>query len=158
VSAYVEVFVLVGIAAGGSAAVLGAALSLGSSLRAPAVALQDESIQQGAYIAIERVTVMNLGQTLMSSFAVSTSMVPISMPYCYAVYDPATGARLGETCPAFATNPSSVTIGYPVLPGEGAVVVITIVGSAFRIGSTCTITVTSASGAQQTAGVLVTSA
>ena len=155
VSAYVEAFVLIGIAAGGSALVLGGALPFASSLRGQYLDVQDESIHQGAYIATERLTVMNLGQTPMSSFDISTSQVPASAPYCYAVYGISTGSHLAGTCPATATNPTSVTIDYQVQPGEGAGVVITIFGSVFAIGSTCTITVTTSAGAQQTVGALV---
>jgi len=158
VSAYVEAFVLIGIAVGGSALVLGAALPYVSALRGPSVAVQGESIRQGAYLAIEKLTVMNLGQTPISSFAVSTSQVPSSASYCYVAYDPATGAQLTGTCPATATNPSAVPIGYEIGPGGAAGVVITIIGLAFEVGSTCTITVTTSSGAQQTVGVLVTPA
>jgi hypothetical protein len=155
VSAYIEAFVLIGIAAGGSAVVLDAALPYASSIRGPSVAVQDAGIHQGAYLAIERLTVVNLGQTPISSFVVSTSQVPSSVSYCYAVYGLAIGAQLAGTCPAIATNPGSVTIGYPVQPGGAVGVVITIFGSVFGIGSTCTITVTTASGAQQTVGALV---
>jgi len=158
VSAYVEAFVLIGIAAGGSAVVLGAALPYASSVGGQSVAVQDASIHQGSYLAIERLTVVNLGQTPISSFVVSTSRVPDSASYCYAVYGPSIGAQPVGTCPAMATNPSSVTIGYPVQAGGATGVVITIFGTVFGIGSTCTITVTTASGTQQTVGVLVTPA
>jgi len=155
VSAYVEAFVLIGIAAGGSALVLGAVLPLASSLGGPSVAVQDESIRQGAYLAIERLTVMNLGQTPISSFVVSTTQVPDTARYCYSVYDIATGAQSGGTCPETATDPGSVTIDYPVQPGGATDVAIMIIGSVFGIGSTCTITVTTSAGAQQAVGVLV---
>jgi hypothetical protein len=155
VSAYVEAFILIAIAAGGSAVVLGAVLPFGSGIRGPSVAIQDESIHQGAYLAIERLTVMNPGQTPISSFVVSTSQVPDSASYCYVVYDLATGAESAGTCPAIATNPSSVAVVYPLRPGGAAGVVITIIGSVFGIGSSCMVTVTTSAGAQQTVGVLV---
>jgi len=119
------------------------------------VSVQDEGIHQGAYLAIVRLTVMNPGMISIASFDVSTSQVPTSSSYCYAVYDIATAARSAGTCPVTAGNPSSVTIDYPVKPGGAARVVITIFGQVFGIGSTCTITVTTSEGAQQTVGVLV---
>lgn len=154
-SAYVEVFVLIGIAAGGSALVLGAAIPLVSGPRGPSVEVQDGSIHQGAYLAIVRLTVMNPAQIPIATFDVSTSQVPSSASYCYAVHDLATGAQSAGTCPTTSGNPGSVTIDYPVKPGGAAAVVIEIFGQAFGIGSTCTITVTTSSGAQQTVGVLV---
>ena len=154
-SAYVEAFVLIGIAAGGSAVVLGAALPFASSPTGPSVAVQNESIRQGAYLAIERMTVMNLGQTPLSSFVVSTSQAPNSASYCYAVYDVATGEESAGACPTKAADPSSVTIVSTIQPGGAEGVVITIVGSVFEIGSTCTITVTTSEGAQQTVSALV---
>lgn len=155
VSAYVEVFVLIGIAAGGSAVVLGATIPFVSSLGGPSVSVQDESIHQGAYLAIVRLTVMNPGMIPIASFDVSTSQVPKSSSYCYAVYDLATGARSAGTCPTTLGNPASVTIDYPVKPGGAAGVVITIFGQVFGIGSTCTVTVTTPAGAQQAVDVLV---
>jgi len=156
VSAYIEAFVLIGIAAGGSAVVLGAALPFASNPSgSSSVAVQNESIRQGTYLAIEMMTVMNLGQTSISSFVVSTSQAPNSAPYCYAVYDVATGEQSTGACPTKAANPSSVTIVSPVQPGGAEGVVITIVGSVFEIGSTCAITVTTSDGAQQSVGALV---
>ena len=154
-STYVEVFVLIGIAAGGSALVLRAALPFASSFGESSVAVQDEGIRQGAYLATERLTVTNIGQAPISSFVISTSQVSSSASYCYSVYDPSTGERSAGTCPATATNPSSVTIADPVQPGGATGVVITIIGSAFDIGSTCTIAVTASSGAQEVVDVLV---
>jgi len=158
VSAYLEAFVLNGIAAGGSALVLGAALPLSSSLRGESLAVQDESVRQGTYLAIERFTVVNTGQIAMSSFTVSTSPVPDSAPYCYAVYNVATGLRSAGSCPTTATNPNSVTIDSPLQPGGGADVVITIFGPVFEIGTTCTVTLTASDGGQQSVSVLVTEA
>ena len=157
-STYVEAFVLIGIAAGGSALVLQAALPFASSVGGPSVAIQDEGIRQGAYVATERLTVMNTGRAPVSSFIISTSQVPRSASYCYSIYDPATGAQSGGTCDATTANPSSVTISYPLQPGGATGVVITIIGSVFETGSTCTIAVTTSAGAQETVDVLVASA
>ena len=154
-SAYVEAFVLIGIAAGGSALVLSAALPYASSFGGPSVAVQDEGIRQGTYLATERLTVMNIGQAPISSFVISTTQVPSSASYCYTIYDLATGAQSAGTCPVTATDPSSVTIGYPIQPGGATVVAIAIKGSVFEVGSTCTIAVTTSTGAQEAVNVLV---
>ena len=155
VSSYVEAFVLIGIAAGGSALVLSAALPFASSLGGPSVAVQDEGIRQGAYLAIESLTVLNVGRAPITSFVVSTSQVSSSASYCYSIYDLATGARSAGTCPATAKNPGSVAIDYPVQPGEATGVAITIIGSVFEIGSTYTIAVTTSAGGQEAVDVLV---
>ena len=157
-SAYVEAFVLLGIVAGGSGLVLGGALQLATSFHGEDVAVLDESIHQGTYLAIERLTLMNTGQSPMSSFVISTSGIPDSASYCYTVYDLGTNSQRAGTCPVTASDPTSVTIGYPVQPGGGVGIVITIFGSVFGIGSTCTLTVTTSTGAQQTVGVLVAAA
>jgi hypothetical protein len=149
------VFVLIGIAAGGSAAVLGAVLPYASSLQGPSVSIEDASLRQGAYLAIERLTVFNSGQVAMSSFVISTSQAPASAPYCYATYNTATGAELLSTCPATAGNPGSVSIGYPVPPGGAVGVVVTVVGTPYIVGEGCAVTVTTSSGAQQTSEVQV---
>lgn len=146
---------LIGIAAGGSALVLEGALPFASSLRGPSVMVQDEGIRQGAYLAIEKLTVMNLGQAPIPSFVVSTSQVPTSASCCYTVYVLGNGSQPAGTCPAETTNPTHLTVAYPIRPGEAVGVVITIIGSVFEIGSTGTITVTTSNGAQQTVGVLV---
>jgi hypothetical protein len=154
-STYIEVFVLIGIAAGGSAAVLSAVLPYSSALQGPSVNIEDTSLRQGAYIAIESLTVYNSGQTAMSSFVLSTSQAPVLAPYCYTTYNTATGAELTSTCPATAGNPGSVSVGYPVPPGGSVGVVVTIMGQAFTVGEGCAVTVTTSAGAQQTAEVQV---
>jgi len=157
-SAYLEAFVLIGIAAGGCVAVLTDMLPYASVIQGPAVAVEDAAIRQGAYVALERLTVVNSGQTPVSSFTVSTSQASPSAVYCYALYDLATGMRVVCTCPGTASDPATVTIPYS-LPSGGAVgVVITIMGAAFTIGVQCMLTVTTSTGAQQTVGVQVASA
>ncbi len=154
-SGYVEAFILIGIAAGGSAAVLGALFPYASALQGSAIAVEDAGVRQGAYLALVRLTVVNSGQTPIASFVVSTGQVSASGPYCYSVYRPTTGELLATTCPPAPGNPGAATVSYGIPPGGAVGVVITVMGAAFSVGATTALTVTASSGAQQTVGVQV---
>jgi hypothetical protein len=154
-STYLEVFILIGIAVGGSAAVLGAVLPYASAVQGPGVTIEDVAIRQGTYLALERLTVVNSGQSPMPSFVISTSPASPSAPYCYTLYNPATGDQLGGTCPVMAMGPGSVPVTYSVPFGQALGIVITIMGAAFRVGSQYAVTVTTSAGAQQTVGLQV---
>ena len=158
VSAYLEAFVLIGIAAGGSAVALGAVLPYASAIQGTGVAVEDADIVQGSYLAIERLTVVDAGKAPLSSFTISTSPASPSAGYCYSLYNPATEGRVGGTCPETATNPGSLAIAYPLSSGGEVGVVITITGAAFTVGADCTLTVTTSAGAQQSVGLRVAAA
>ena len=135
--------------------VLGAVLPYASTLQGPSVAVEGAGIRQGEYVATEEVTVMNTGTGPISSFVISVNRALATYSYCYDLYTPATGAPITSTCPPAATNPGEVQIGYSVPQGGAVGVEITIAGSAFAVGSGCTITVTTSAGSQQTVGVQV---
>jgi len=155
VSSYISAFVLIGIAVGGSAVVLGAVTTYTSALGGPAVSIEGVGIRQGAFFAFERLTVFNSGQTPITSFTVSNYMISTSAAYCYSLVNPASGAQLFTTCPGMTTNPSAVSVSYALPPGTAVAVEITVQGAGFTVGSYGTLTVTTASGAQQTVGVQV---
>ena len=157
-SAYLETFILIGIAAGGSTFVLVAVLPFASAIQGPAVAVEDARIRQGPYLALERLIVVNSGQAPISSFEVSTSQAPSSAAYCYSLYNPTKGVQLGDTCPGKTMDPGSIAIAYSIPPGGAVGIVITITGEAFTVGAQCTVTVTTSAGAQQGVGLQVASA
>jgi len=148
VAAYLEVFILIGVAAAGSVAVLAAGLRLVASAQGADVSVTEGSIRQGAYQAIETVLVQNTGSVSFSSFEVSTSGVSSGASYCYAIYDPVTLLTMTSTCPSMSTDPEVVPVTAVVAPGSAVLVEITMVGQAFAPGSACTIEVTTSAGSQ----------
>ncbi len=151
VSGYLEVFILIGLALGGSGIVLGAAVRYSSSLQGASVAVSDAGISQGVHFAFERLTVSNTGQTPITSLTVSTPMAPPSASYCYTLTDPSTLRASSTTCPRMATNPGTVAIPC-VIPSGGALrVTLQIAGSVFAIGSSTQVIVVTSAGSSATA-------
>ena len=154
-SGYIEVFILVAIALGGSGMVLGAAGALVGSASAPSVGVASAAIRQGPYTAVESVTVSDLGTGPLGAFTITTSQAPAAASYCYSVEDPAGGAVLSTTCPGYAVDPGTVVVTVAVKPGGSEVVELVITGGAFLLGSAHQISVTTSSGAQAAADVQV---
>lgn len=149
VAGYLEVFLLIGVAAAGSATVLMAGLRLVASTQGAAVSVAGGSIRQGAYLAIESLLVQNTGSVPFAWFDVSTSGVANGAAYCYALFDPVSLSTLASTCPAVTTDPEAVPVNATVPPGRAVLVEITVVGQAFSIGASTTVTVTTSAGAQE---------
>lgn len=147
VSTYIEVFLLIALAAGGSGLVFGAGLGVASSAGGPGVSLADATIRQGEYVAVERVAIYNTGKAPFS-FALSTTRVSSSATYCYTLYDPSGAAVVATTCPGAAPDAATVDIPTSLVPGKGVLLALTISGRAFALGSECDLTVTTSAGAQ----------
>ena len=156
VAAYLEAFLLIGVAVGGSGLVLAAGAGLVRSGSGPALSLSGASVRLGRYFAIESVLVYNSGSVPADSFVVSTTGVSEGASYCYSVYDPLRHSAVASTCPTMTPGPSSVELAVGLAPGEGVLVVLTVAGSGWVPGSVARITVTMSSGAQGTidAGVV----
>ena len=154
-STYIEVFVLVGIVIGGSGIVLDAALGYTRTMSGPAVTIVGASVRQGAYLASEELAIINSGDGSAASFALVTTGVAPSALYCYSLYNLGTKSLLFSSCPATSQNPGSVPVSYALAPGQSVLVEITVMGEAFTVGSSCQVTVTASSGAQQSVGVQV---
>ncbi|MDG6920073.1 MAG: hypothetical protein JRN59_00915 [Nitrososphaerota archaeon] len=146
VAAYLEVFILIGVAMGGAALVMEAALGYYASLDGPSVSIAGASIRQGAGSAVETLLVTDTSGTGLGAFVVSTSGAPSSMTYCYSVYDPADQALLASACPAPGSDPASVDVGYPLGAGATALVELVVAGDVFTIGSSHLVAVTTAAG------------
>lgn len=155
VSGYLETFILIGLAIGGSGIVLGAATGYSSSLQGASVAIDGARISQGSRIAFEKLTVSNTGQAPITSFAVSTLMAPTSASYCYTLANPVTLGTLSTTCPAMATNPRTLTVAYSIPPGGALTVTLQLTGGAFAVGSASQVIVTTSAGASATVEVRV---
>lgn len=148
---YVEVFILVAIAIGGSGLVFSAALSLLGSGTGPGVGIVSAAIRQGPSGAVETVTVADLGAEPLGAFVVSTSGAPAAATYCYSVEDAGGGALISTTCPAASVDPASVDVAASVPAGGAVDVQFVITGASFAQGSGHQITVTAAGGAQASA-------
>ena len=155
VSGYVEAFILIGVAMAGSGMVLDAAMKYASSAQGPSLAVSDAEITQGSHLAVESLALFNDGSTPSGSITVSTVPVASAETYCYSILDPTTRSVLGSTCPSMAPNFGEVVINPGLAPGGSELLQLVVVGKAFAVGSTCTVTVTSSAGAQQTLAVEV---
>jgi len=148
VSTYLELFLLIGIAVGGSGIVLDASMNIVSQSQGGSVEILGASVRQGTYAAFESITLSDAGQKPVSSFTVSTQPVSTSVSFCYSVVNPVSMAVLKSTCPAMAGNPTSVAVTSTVAPGQSLLLQLVIAGQAFALGSSSTITVTGADGSQ----------
>ncbi len=155
VSSYLEAFVLIGVAVGGSGIVLQAASTYSAAVQGPSISVTGATIRQGAYLALESLTVYNTGQIPLNSFEVSTQKVLSSASYCYSLLDPIAQNVISSTCPSMSLNPSLVTFSSSVAPGGALLVELTVMGSAFALGTSCLVTVTTSAGAQQSMNVQV---
>ena len=153
-STYVEVFLLIGVALGGSGIVLGAGLNAVSSARGGGVSLEDATVHQGEYAAVESVLVYNTGDVPFS-FALSTTGVSPAATYCYTLYDPAGGNELQTSCPGGTTDPAVFDSASAVEPGRGVLLQLTILGAAFSLGTVSRLTVSTSAGAAQSVDVAV---
>jgi hypothetical protein len=127
--------------------VLGAATRYASSLQGPAVALTDVSLAQGAYFALERLTVSNEGESSFPSFSVTTSDAPTSAFYCYTLTDPSTLMVVASTCPLLAANPRTLAVSHGLTPGSSVTVTLQMPGTVFTVGSLVLVTVLTPAGA-----------
>jgi hypothetical protein len=155
VSDYLATFILIGVAMAGSGIVYSATSAYSASARGPAVSLIDGGISQGSYSAVEKVGVFNPSTVDITSFILSTVGGPGTASYCYSLFDPENMTAVSSTCPAMVLGLGAVDVTYPLLPGEGVLVEIMVTGGSFTVGSSCTLTVTASSGAEQTLAVQV---
>ncbi|MBI3858813.1 MAG: hypothetical protein HY296_01020 [Thaumarchaeota archaeon] len=142
VSTYIEVFVLIGIATGGSALAYSAVGRLGASSSGPSFGVTDQTIRQGTNAATERMTVTNTGQTGITSFKVYPG---VASAYCVSVSSVSSGAVLSTTCPA-TSNVFPVALSVNLDPGASVVFVLFFPGAAvFQVGSAYPVTLAAGS-------------
>jgi hypothetical protein len=154
VSNFLEVFILIGVALGGSGIVLGVGLAY-ASLPNASFSITGLSISQGSYSTIETMTILDSGETQLGPFTLITQGAPVTSTYCYSVLNPASRALISSTCPSMAEDPGSVRIAVTISPGQGITLELLIEGEGFILGSSHMVTVTASSGAQQGAEVQV---
>jgi hypothetical protein len=149
VSTYIETFILIGIAVGGSAIVYSALGGYATSAGGPSVAVPNIILSQGSGAAVEKLVIANSGTASFSSFTISTTGVSSSLQYC-AVLSDATGRPLGFSSPppacgsGTATNPSYVSINpsSAIPPGQTVILSLVVLSSGeFAVGSSYSVTV-----------------
>jgi hypothetical protein len=154
-AAYVETFVLIALAVGGSALVLDVASRYASGSGGTAVSVGEGVIVQGRYMALERIVVYNVGDSPITSFTVSTEGASPTASYCYSLFDPQNSKPIAATCPDMSEDPRDVYISSAIQPGRGLLVDLTIEGSSFQAGAGQVVAVTTSGGAQAVVGVEV---
>jgi hypothetical protein len=154
VSNFLEVFILIGVALGGSAIVLGVGLSY-TSLANASFSITGLSIRQGSYSTIETLSILDSGETQLGPFTVTTQDAPITSTYCYSTLNPSSRATISSTCPTMTEDPGSLKIAATISPGQGIVLELVILGEGFVLGTSHMVTVTASAGVQQGAEVQV---
>lgn len=155
VAAYLEVFILIGVAIGGSGILFGAALGSVGPARGASVSVTGLTVRQGELYAFESLVIHNTGTVTFGWSKVSTAGVSSSATYCYTVYDPLELAIVASTCPTMSPGPGVVSITTQLAPGRALEVELTLSGAAFAMGSSCSVTVTTSAGAQQSLQAVV---
>jgi hypothetical protein len=156
ISTFLETFILIGIAAGGSGVAMGAALRYFGSLGGGSISIVGASIRQGAFSAVESVTLVYSGETPAASFTLSTSQAPSSASFCLSLFDPANETVLTDSCPSWQTDPGTVEVTTPLVPGDEVTIQLVITGGVFAVGSSHTVAITAEDGSQQIEQVMVT--
>ncbi len=131
VSTYLEVFILVGVATGCSAIAYSAVSSYAASASGPSLSVQGASIRQGTDAAVVTMTVVDTGDTALSSVQVTAGA---SSPYCVSLLS-SSGAVLSSGCPTLTTT-LPIALGATLQPGGSVVAVVTFPESgAFTVGA-----------------------
>lgn len=141
-----------------SALVFTAASGYGASAQSPEVSIVDPSIRMAGYFATESLTVYNDGPGPISSFTVSTYPVPAAASYCLTLSDPRGTNPLVDTCPSMSFGAASIVVSRTLPSGGALLLEVYIEGGSFAPGGTASVSVTSSSGAAQTAEVQVVQA
>jgi len=127
IATYLQTFILVAVALGGSLLAYREVSAFASSAGGPAIQVLDSSLRQGAGVTIERLTVSDSGTTGFPFFTVlNPSLVP-GESYCYTVASIA-GSLEGGTCPSMDGNPTTIRVGANLTSGSTAVVTVIIEG------------------------------
>ncbi len=147
VSVYLEVFLLIALASGGTALVIAALGNYGALAQGPGLSLSDPSLRQGNSVALERFTLMNTGAVPLTSFTVVTRGIPPAQ-YFVTLADPSTGTPVTPSTSS-GTAPSTFSESVTVPPGGALTVSLSILnGAEFQVGGRYTVLVNSPQGAQ----------
>jgi hypothetical protein len=163
VSTYLETFVLIAVAAGGSAAIYSALGGYASSATGASFAVSGATIRQGTYAAVERISVANTGPVQLTSITVATG-ISSTPQYCATLVDASSGTAVGFASPppqcgaGTAADPASITLtpSPAVAPGESVVLSVVIYSPGeFQAGAQYYIVVSASGAAEQVSAVAV---
>jgi hypothetical protein len=147
VSTYLELFILIAVAIGGSALVYAATYQYQPVVQGPGVTVSQASIRQGLNQAVERMIIANTGTVLFNSFTISTVGIANAQFYV-ALTDAASGSSITPPLPQGTTGDNSIAEGMTISPGQTIVASITIASSGeFSIGQSYTVVVSISGGA-----------
>ena len=128
VATYLQTFVLIAVALGGSFVAYRAVSVYADSAGGAAIRVWDAGISQGPGTALERLTVSDSGQTDLPSFTVLNPGLGRGFSYCYAVTSSA-GSPVVQTCPEMALDPTSILIPTNLTSGSTVVVLVLLQGA-----------------------------
>ena len=152
-STYIETFILIGIAVGGSGIVFGAMGKFSASTQGPGVALSGATIRQGQYLAVLSLTLFNTGQSSITSVTLTTSGVLGPSSYCYSLLNPVTREVISGTCPTMASYSGSLPLTVTIPAGGGVLAELTLVGTPFTVGTSYLVSVITSAGAAESQSV-----
>jgi hypothetical protein len=155
VSTYLQTFLLISVALGASFTIYRTVQTYSGQISAPSVSISYPSIKQGAGVALESITISNLGTGPTGDITVMNPEAPASALYCYALWDPTSQSTVSTTCPNLKQDPTSVQLAWSLSPGASGVFELTVKGSgAFAIGQSYPVTVAASSAAQDTVDIV----
>ena len=125
IATYLQTFILIAVALGGSLLAYREVSAFASSAGGPTIQLWDASLKQGAGVAIERLTVSNSGTSEFPFVTVLNPDLPRGASYCYTVAS-ITGTDESGTCPSMDVNPTSIRVATNLTSGSTVVVTIII--------------------------------
>ena len=158
VSTYLELFILIAVAIGGSALVYSVAYQYQPVVQGPGVTISQASIRQGLNQAVERVVLANTGTAAFNSFTLSTAGIANAQFYV-SLTDAASRSSIAPSSASGTTGDNSITENVALSPGQSIVVSITIVsGSEFTVGQSYAVAVSTSGGALSSLRVQAVSA
>lgn len=150
VSTYLQTFVLIAVALGGSLIAYRSLSGYATGVAGPGLLVSNVSVRQGASAAVEVMTVTNTGQSSFSSETILNPTISATLGYCYSAYNPSTRVLITGTCPTMATDPTRLQPGVTIPPGSSVVFELTIAApNAFTVGAEYPVGVVAGSGIQQ---------
>jgi len=134
IATYLQTFVLIGVALGGSIIAFREVSAYANSSGGPAIQVWSASITQGAGVVIERLTVSDTGSTEFPYVIVLNPDLAAGASYCYTLAS-TSGMAEGGTCPSMSTDPTSIRVGANLTSGGTLVVSIILEGSTVSQGT-----------------------
>jgi hypothetical protein len=133
IATYLQTFILIAVALGGSLVAYREVSAYASSAGGPAIQVSGVSLRQGAGVTIERLTISNSGTSVFHFINILNPNLAPGARYCYTVAS-ISGEAQGGTCPSMNPNPTSVEIDSNLTSGSTIVITIILEGSGVSQG------------------------